>query len=157
VLEIAAGDGTLSRFLTAAGCPCLATDDLSWEASARAVKELPPDSVAALDAAAAVRRHQPAVVFCSWPPAGNQFERHVLQSPDTRLYVVVGSRHQFASGNWHDYLRFAEPIGPGVVPPTVEAAASGARPFTLELSTELSQAVLPRELDNAVLVFRRKA
>jgi hypothetical protein len=158
VLEIAAGDGTLSRFLSAAGVPCLATDDLSWDASARAVKELPAGSVEALDAVDALRRHRPAVVFCSWPPAGNQFERQVFQNPDTRLYVVIGSRHQFASGNWHDYLHWAEPVGPGVVPTTIEETAGGdTRPFTLELSPELSRAVLPRELDNAVLIFRRKS
>lgn len=158
VVEIAAGDGTLSRFLRAEGCPCLATDDLSWESSARAVRDLPPDSVLPLDAAAAIRTHHPAVVICSWPPAGNSFERQVFLSPHTRLYIVIGSRHQFASGNWHDYLRFAEPLGPHTVPATLEAGPRGGKfPFTVELSEELSRAVLPRELDNAVLVFRRKA
>src|SRR4051812_44270304 len=130
-LEIAAGDGTLSRFLRQAGVDVTATDDHSWSHSVAF-----PDDVANQDARAALEAHQPQVVICSWPPAGNQFEEHVFKTGSVELYVVVASQHAFASGNWSAY--------------------SQQRDFDYREDANLSRLVLPPELEGAVYVFRRR-
>lgn len=130
-LEIAAGDGTLARFLTAAGAKTHATDDASWS---HAVTY--PADVQRLDARRALEQHQPKVVVCSWPPPGNSFERAVFESPGVELYVVIGSRHRFAAGHFEAYEK--------------------QRRFEWGLDEALSALVLPPELDPAVYVFRRK-
>lgn len=130
-LEIAAGDGTLSRFLRDAGVDVTATDDHSWKA-------VPPtDTVLRQDAREALRVHQPEVVIASWPPAGNGFERSVFQTASVKLYVVIASQHDFAAGNWAAYREQTR--------------------FTFAEDPALSRLVLPPELEPAVYVFRRHA
>jgi len=53
-----------------------------------------------------------------------------------QLYIVISSRHQFASGNWDDYRHQTT--------------------FTLEEDKTLGRLVLPPELDATVYIFRRK-
>lgn len=130
-LEIAAGDGTLTRFLANRGVLITATDDYSWKHEVKY-----PESVINLDARKALRTYAPEVVVCSWPPAGNTFEQHVFKSDCVQLYIVIGSLHRFAAGNWEEY--------------------NGQNAFDLEVSEELSRLVLPPELDAAVYIFRRK-
>jgi hypothetical protein len=129
-LEIAAGDGTLSRLLTAQGVEITATDDYSWDHSVSYSTD-----VERLDAVKALRRYQPAVVLCSWPPAGNSFEREVFRTASVKLYIVIGSKHEMASGDWNAYRK--------------------QRGFALAEDPTLSRLVLPPELDSAVHVFRR--
>lgn len=128
-VEIAAGDGTLSRFLADAGVRITATDDHSWS-DVRF-----PASVIREDAKVSLRTRGCEVVLCSWPPAGNSFERAVFAASSTELYIMIGSRHEFASGNWAAYR---------------EQTA-----FTYAEAPELSRLVLPPELDAAVYVFTR--
>lgn len=130
-LEIAAGDGTLARFLSAQGVAIRATDDQSWS---HAVTY--PADVEKLDAVAALTRHAPRAVLCSFPPPGNAFERRVLAAPGVELYVVVTTRHRFAAGDW--------------------AAYEGQSAFEWAEDPALSALVLPPELDPVVLVFRRR-
>ncbi|KAF0814918.1 hypothetical protein IGB42_00974 [Andreprevotia sp. IGB-42] len=130
-LEIAAGDGTLARFLTGQGASVLASDDHSW---GKAVDY--PATVEKLDAVAAIARHQPKVVICCWPPAGNHFERQVFRSRSVDTYIVIGSRSRFITGNWADY--------------TAQTAFDWAE------RADLSQLVLPPELQAGVWVFQRK-
>jgi hypothetical protein len=130
-VEIAAGDGTLTRFLSEAGARVKATDDLSWQ---HAIKY--PDAVENLDAKRALERYQPEAVICSWPPPGNSFERHVFANKSVQLYIVIGSRQKWVTGDWELY-------------------ASQAK-FDWSENKELSAAVLPPDGGNAVLVFRRK-
>lgn len=129
-LEIAAGDGALSRLLTDEGLGVTATDDGSWSSVALGA------GVERLDARTALRRHPAPVVLCSWPPAGNEFERTVFDTPGVELYVVLGSRHRFASGDWAAYER--------------------QRTFDWTVDERLSRLVLPPEIDPAVLVFGRR-
>lgn len=129
-LEIAAGDGTLARFLAARGLSIIATDDHSWHASVSY-----PDTVRNEDARAALRAHRPEVVVCSWPPAGNAFEQYVFTTPSVHTYIVIASRHEFAAGNFAAYR---------------DQAA-----FTFSEEPELSRLVLPPELDPAVYVLQR--
>lgn len=130
-LEIAAGDGTLTRFLQQQGVRIQASDDYSWEHAVRY-----PEWVARQDAKEALRIHAPVAVICSWPPAGNSFERQVFRTRSVQLYIVISSRHRFAAGNWSDYLQQSL--------------------FDFEEDRALSRLVLPPELDAAVYVFRRK-
>jgi hypothetical protein len=60
----------------------------------------------------------------------------VFTTRSVELYIVIGSRHQFAAGNWATYEQQTT--------------------FELEESFELSRLVLPPELDAAVYLFRRK-
>lgn len=130
-LEIAAGDGTLSRFLKQEGVDVTATDDHSWD---HAIDF--PDDVENQDAVSALHQDKPQVVVCSWPPAGNAFEEHVFKTESVELYVVIASQHAFASGNWNAY--------------------SDQTAFTYEEDPALSKLVLPPELEGAVYVFRRR-
>lgn len=129
-IEIAAGDGSLSRFVRAAGGIITATDDYSWQD-----KITFPADVERLDATAALRRHQPEVVLCSWPPARNGFEEEIFRTASVQLYLVILSVHNFASGNWEAY-----------------AAQQG---FSMESSAHLAKLMLPPELGCVVLVFKR--
>jgi hypothetical protein len=130
-LEIAAGDGTLSRFLAQQGVRIVATDDHSWQSTIDF-----PVEVLRQDAREALRRHSPEVVICSWPPPGNTFERNVFATASVDLYVVIASRHEFAAGDW--------------------AAYRGQSTFDLDDDRELGRLVLPPELEPAVYLFRRR-
>ncbi|MDP9818467.1 hypothetical protein [Spirilliplanes yamanashiensis] len=131
-LEIAAGDGTLSRFLADAGVRVTATDDYSWSDSITF-----PDTVLKQDARTALRIHQPEVVICSWPPADNPFEQHVFTTASVQQYIVIGSRHEASTGNWAAYRQ--------------------QNGFDLQHDERLSKLVLPPEVDHAVYVFTRTA
>ena len=131
-LEIGAGDGTLARFLQDDGVKLTATDNWSWPNSVHY-----PQWVQKLDAAAALRTFSPEVVLCSWPPARNDFERQVFKTKSVQLYIVIGSRHRIATGDW----------------PAYEAQSA----FALEHDKFLSALVLPPELEPAVYLFRRRA
>jgi hypothetical protein len=130
-LEIAAGDGTLARFLNAVGAEVHASDDRSWS---RAVTY--PDDVEDLDAATALHERRPSVVLCSFPPPDNTFEQSVFQSASVDLYMVITTRHRFAAGNWGSYAHQTA--------------------FDLTDDKLLARLVLPPEIDPAVLIFRRR-
>lgn len=130
-LEIAAGDGTLTRFLSTFGASIRATDDQSWGHSVSY-----PADVENLDAAAALARYKPRAVVCSFPPPGNTFEKRVFATREVELYVVVTTRHRFAAGNWKAYE---------------EQDA-----FDWAPDEKLAKLVLPPEVDPTVLVFRRR-
>jgi hypothetical protein len=130
-LEIGAGDGTLTRFLNEQGVQLTATDTHGWSAAVQY-----PQWVVKLGAREALSKYKPEVVISSWPPAQNDFERNVFNTPSVQLYVVIGSRHRFAFGNWKDYLQQED--------------------FELEENKALGTMLLPPELESAVYLFRRK-
>ncbi len=130
-LELAAGDGTLTRFLRDLGVQVTATDNHSWK---HAIQY--PEWVIKQGALEALSLYAPEVVICSWPPANNNFEQQVFMVHSVQLYIVISSRYQFASGNWDDYRHQTT--------------------FTFEENKTLSRLVLPPELDAAVYIFRRK-
>jgi hypothetical protein len=131
-LEIAAGDGTLTGFLKVAGADIRATDNHSWT---QAISF--PEEVERLDARAALDRHQPQAVVCSFPPPGNDFERHVFRTASVERYLVVTTRHRFAAGDWEAYEQQTT--------------------FEMTDDRRLARLVLPPEVDPAVLVFRRRS
>ena len=130
-LEIAAGDGTLSRFLAEAGVQLRATDDQSWS---RAIQF--PADVEKLEATLALARYQPKVVLCAFPPPRNAFERAVFRTPSVELYVVLTTHHKFAAGDW--------------------AAYESQTDFVLRSDAEVDRLLLPPMIDPRVLVFERK-
>jgi hypothetical protein len=129
-LEIAAGDGTLARFLAGAGVDVVATDDHSW----RQIRF--PAEVLRQDARTALRVHRPRAVICSWPPADNRFEKYVFSTASVDLYVVIASAREFGTGDW--------------------AAYRGQTEFDLTRDERLGALVLPPELESTVYVFRRR-
>lgn len=130
-LEIAAGDGTLSRFLRDEGVPITATDDYSWDHTIQFGGD-----TERLDARQALRTHAPEVVVCSWPPPGNSFEQHVFDTPSVQLYILLTSRHAYAAGN--------------------PAAYTGQTEFDVQHDPTLSRLILPDNVDGAVYLFRRR-
>jgi hypothetical protein len=131
-LEIAAGDGALTRFLRDKGVQVTATDDYSWSHSVHY-----PEWVIKRDAKEALAIYTPEVVICSWPPAKNTFERQVFRTRSVGLYIVIGSRHRFAAGNWSDY--------------------QDQTLFDFREEVSLSRLVVPHELEAAVYLFQRKS
>ncbi len=131
-LEIAAGDGTLSHMLTQAGVTITATDNQSWDKNINY-----PDLVESLDAKKALAKYQPEVVLCSWPPAGNTFESAIFSTRSVQLYIVIQSRHRFASGN--------------------RAMYESQTKFTMDENPRLTALVIPPEIDPIVLVFKHSA
>lgn len=131
-IELAAGDGTLTRFLGDVGTKVTASDDGSWS---HAIEF--PAGVERMDAKQALRTHSPKVVLCSWPPPGNGFEKAVFETPSVERYIVIGSRHRFAAGDFTAY--------------------EAQQHFTWRLDEQLSALVLPPELDPAVYVFDRRS
>lgn len=129
-LEIAAGDGTLTRFLRDAGADIVATDDHSWKDVAF------PADVERLDARQALGRYRPQVVLCSWPPAGNTFEAGVFQTPSVETYVVIGNRH---IGGWGNHQAYA-----------------AQDTFDRRDDEDLAALVWPPELESVVYVFTRR-
>jgi hypothetical protein len=130
-VEIAAGDGTLSRFLREAGADVVATDDHSWQQTRRAAAD-----VVDQDARSALRERAPEVVLCSWPPVGNAFERWVFKTPSVKSYIVISSADERAAGNWSDYRQQTA--------------------FDMVADPALGQLVLPPEIGSAVYVFTRR-
>jgi hypothetical protein len=130
-LEIAAGDGTLTRFLTAAGVKITATDDHSWDGDVHY-----PDSVLRQNAAQALRIHKPEVVISAWTPPRNTFEKHVFTTPSVQTYITIGSKDESAAGNWTTYRSQTD--------------------FEMIEDQRLAAGVLPPELDGAVIVFQRR-
>jgi hypothetical protein len=131
-VEIAAGDGALTRFLKEAGVVISATDDHSWSGKVTYANE-----VTKLDARSALKELRPEVVICSWPPAKNSFEQFVFETESVQRYIVIGSRHKFSSGNWPIY--------------------HSQKTFKMRMDVELSKLLLPLEFGGAVYVFDRAA
>jgi len=131
-LEIAAGDGTLSRFLAAAGIPVIPTDDHSWHSRISYSPDVLPE-----DARTALRSHPAPVVICSWPPPGNTFEKHVFTTATVELYIVITTRDESSAGDWDAYRR--------------------QDTFTMTEDPDLSRLVLPPEINPTVLIFKRRA
>ena len=129
VLEIAAGDGALSQFLGEKS-KIIATDDYSWARSISYHKH-----VENLDAKKALKKYQPKIVLSCFPPAPNNFEKHVFQAPSVELYIVIGSRHSYATGDFGTYKR--------------------QKGFSWQASLSLSKLVFPQEIDPCVYIFRR--
>ena len=130
-LEIAAGDGTLARFLADAGVHVRATDDQSWSHAIQF-----PEEVEKLEACQALARYQPKVVVCSFPPPRNTFEREVFRTASVELYVVLTTRHRFAAGDWSAYESQSD--------------------FVLQANLGLDRLLLPPIIDPQVLVFERR-
>jgi hypothetical protein len=130
-LEIAAGDGTLTRFLADKGIRIQATDDCSWSHTVEF-----PEKMERLSAKQALDKYQPRAVICSWPPPGNNFEQKVFSTRSVEIYIVIGSRYRFAGGNWDTYETQDR--------------------FEWSIDHKLSSMIIPPELESAVLIFRRK-
>ena len=131
-LEIAAGDGTLTRFLKAQGIQITATDNQSWRHSIEY-----PDTVFQCDAEAALQQYNPEIVICSWPPRDNDFERHIFETDSVQIYILIASRLKKASGNWKDYEKQST--------------------FSFKEDKKLSKLMLPPELESAVYLFHRQS
>lgn len=131
-LEIAAGDGTLTRFLKEQGTQVIATDDQSWSHSIEY-----PDTVIQCDAETALQKYNPEIVICSWPPKNNDFERYIFETNSVQTYILIASRREDVSGNWEDYKKQST--------------------FSFAEDKKLSKLILPPELDSAVYLFHRES
>lgn len=131
VVEVAAGNGILSLLLSKQGVPCIATDDRSWGHAVRYGKH-----VEDLDAQAARIKYKPSVVICSWPPPDNAFEAGIFADQNVTDYIVIGSKHQFATGN--------------------RAVYKNQSAFDVEVLANPDNLVGPPGIDGEVLWFTRR-
>ena len=127
LLEVAAGDGFLTRSLKQAepGLRWLASDSGAWEdpraRMSRSERRAKPADVSGLrlgpgveraEAVAAIRAHQPDVVVACWLPPGKLFER-ILRAP-SRIVIEVGAGGGVTGqGEWG--WRFAHHFAPTAV------------------------------------------
>ncbi len=130
-LEVAAGDGTLTLLLERCDIDVISTDDHSWQHKVQF-----PDWVEKLAAPAALAKYQPEVVICSWPPSANDFEEKIFATSAVQTYIVIGSKHHFATGNRDAYV-------------------AARKYFMQRPAPELAALVLPAALDSEVLIFER--
>lgn len=130
-VEIAAGDGALSRFLRDRGVDILAFDNRSWTGKISYHAD-----VIQLDAVETLRQHKSEVVLCSWPPANNEFEHEIFLAPTVTRYIVIGSDNRLTFGNWPAY--------------------TAQRTFQMRKDEALSDAILPSGSGGAVYVFERR-
>lgn len=130
-IEVAAGDGTLTKFLNQKGLSCIPTDDYSWESYIQY-----PEFVQKLNAKKALEKYNPETVICSWAPPGNTFEKYIFQTVSVKLYIVMGSKNSLYTGN-HDVY-------------------NSQKNFTMEYNKYLSDLLLPPSKDNAIYIFKRK-
>jgi hypothetical protein len=114
VLEVAAGDGFLSRELRKAvrGIEVIASDSGAWSdprarmnsAERRALAGVPvpgvrlSPEVLRLDAVAAIRRHRPDLVLACWLPPGDLLER-LIRAP-VRHVLEIGAKDGVTPGAW---------------------------------------------------------
>ncbi len=136
ILEIGAGHGYCAKSLQERGVDVIAVDDFSWQNDHAEGKDA-NKIVLNMDAALALKKFHPKVVFCSWPPPGNSFEQKVFTTTSVELYIVVVSKHRFASGDWRAYQQ-----------------QTG---FTCSTSEPLNQLLRPLEAEHQVLLFRKLA
>ncbi len=129
-IEIAAGEGSLTRFLNRRGIPVVATDDYSWSSRIKI-----PSFVVEMDAVRALRDYSPQVVICSWPPPDNSFEQEIFKQPQVETYILITSQHRYAAGDW--------------------AAYESQKNFTMTMDKHLSRLLLPPEANSAVYVFKK--
>ncbi|MCD5311179.1 hypothetical protein [Kineosporia babensis] len=128
-VEIAAGDGALTRLLKRRFVDITATDDYSWDSTV-AFDPL----VQRQEATAALRARKPEVVICSWPPPQNSFEAKVFTTASVQTYIVLTARAESEAGNWSAYRKQSA--------------------FTWGEDRKLSKLVLPPG-SGQVLVFQR--
>ena len=132
-LEVGAGDGALAKFLKMEGIDIIPTDDYSWSHKIRFGAH-----VLKLEAGEALKQFAPSLVLCSWPPPGNTFERLIFNTKSVMTYIVIGSRHPFATADRDAYKDAGDT-------------------FSCERSPSLENALFPPDLDHEVLIFRRKS
>jgi hypothetical protein len=129
-LEIGAGDGTLSLLLEKYGASIQSCDNQSWEHKIQY-----PDWIEKIDGVKALKKYNPQVVICSWPPPDNPFELAIFLHPSVEYYIVIGSIHEFSTGNRRVY---ANAINYG---------------FKL-MDLDYSKYLLPVETQQQVLIFK---
>ncbi|MCX6118232.1 MAG: hypothetical protein NT027_11870 [Proteobacteria bacterium] len=134
-LEIGAGKGLLAAGLLKRCHDLTVVDDGSWEGGRSPVKSM-RKKIVLLDAIRALKIYSPEVVIASWPPPGNSFEKDIFATESVQLYIVINSKHQFASGNWDSYRQ--------------------QKSFDCSISEPLNQLLRPVEAEQTVMIFRRK-
>ena len=84
-VEIAAGDGTLARFLRDAGADVVATDDHSWPQTRRAITD-----VVEQDAAPRCASAGPRSSCAPGRPRATRSSSAVFKTPSVKTYIMIG-------------------------------------------------------------------
>ena len=135
VLEIGAGRGLLTSGLKKMEVNVTGIDDFTWQQSRTTVKGA-SGLIKMASAEEALRSFNPSVVICSWPPPDNNFEKIVFTTHSVDLYLAIVSKHRFAAGTSESYRQ--------------------QQSFTCSTSEVLNRLLRPLELEQQVLIFRRK-
>ena len=96
ILEVGAGDGTLSKILSDRGFNIIATDNYSWPFRKRFFK------VEKIDYKKALEKYQPDVVINSWMPLGTDWTKDFRKTKSVKHYITIGEVNACCGGDWTD-------------------------------------------------------
>ncbi|MFA5460281.1 MAG: hypothetical protein WC283_03080 [Candidatus Paceibacterota bacterium] len=96
ILEVGAGDGTLSKILSDRGFNVIATDNYSWPFRKRFFK------VNKIDYKKALEKYQPDVVINSWMPLGTDWTKDFRKAKSVKHYITIGEVDACCGGDWTD-------------------------------------------------------
>lgn len=96
ILEVGAGDGTLSKILNDRGFNIIATDNYSWPFKKRFFK------VEKIDYRKALEKYKPDVVINSWMPLGTDWTKDFRKAKSVKHYITIGEVNACCGGDWTD-------------------------------------------------------
>jgi hypothetical protein len=96
ILEVGAGDGTLSKILNDRGFNVIATDDYSWLFKKRYFK------VNKISYKKALEKYKPDIVINSWMPLGTDWTKDFRKTKSVKHYITIGEVDACCGGDWTD-------------------------------------------------------
>jgi len=94
IVEVAAGDGMLTKILLDRGFNVYATDSYRWTYE----KQYSP--VEKLTYGRALKKYSPDVVICSWMPLGTNWTPTFRETESVMHYIQMGEVEQCCGGDW---------------------------------------------------------
>jgi hypothetical protein len=112
VLEVCAGDGTLSHWLRQYGVNIIATDNFSWGVNGKhkSTRENPIISVfevQKMEALEAIDYYSPRMVIASWIPYGDSLDIKILKKK-VEYFILIGESKWGCTGTidfWDEYKK----------------------------------------------------
>lgn len=96
ILEVGAGDGTLSKILKDRGFNIIATDNYSWSFRKRYFK------VEKIDYKKALEKYKPDIIISSWMPLGTDWTKDFRKTKSVKHYITIGEVDACCGGDWTD-------------------------------------------------------
>jgi hypothetical protein len=112
VLEVCAGDGSLSNWLRQYGVNIIATDNFSWGKRGKLMRGRRKPIIAIfevkdLDALKAIDHYKPSLVIASWIPYGDNLDIEILKKK-VAYFILIGEGKHGCTGTvefWEKYKK----------------------------------------------------